>query len=233
MHCLFVVVTLLMICGGPALAAPRDRGDDDDLNRNRLKMAGLLDEARTLGQEGGQLTREAVEGRVPDRTKPAAEGEGAREERWIELTDEERLSRFADARKKFDASFRKVTEVEEFLKTHPDIIRENIPAEAKKKLQQACSRTLVAEARFRMSKDLGTASQWRKLIDQALKLDADSVEARRAQEELQKKIDEQRDKQKSDDPKDNPKKDDAGSDGNKKDGDPKDDNQKKSEDGKQ
>ncbi|MBN2582527.1 MAG: hypothetical protein JXL80_05620 [Planctomycetes bacterium] len=204
-RCLLVALALLTAAASPALAGPRDR-DDNDVDSSRLKVSGMLAEARKLGQEAGLLTREAIEGRIPDRTKPA--GEGNREDRWIELTDKERLLRFSDAKKKFDASFRKVGEVEEFLKSHPDIVRENIPAEAKKKLQEACARTLVAEARFRMSKDLGTAAQWQKLIEQALKLDPDSTEAKRAQEELAEKVKEKAEKKDDSDKSDNDSKKD-------------------------
>ncbi|NIA21674.1 MAG: hypothetical protein GWP05_06855 [Anaerolineaceae bacterium] len=179
-----VIAAVALGLAAPQVAGQRRRGrDDDHVNRNRLKMAGLLDEARKLGLEAGALTREAVRGKIPDRTKPAKEGQ-KKEDRWIELTTKERLDRFAKAKKKFDASFRKVGEVEKFLKTHPDIIRENIPAEAKKKLQRACAMTLVAETRFRMSENLGAITSWRKLASQALKIDKECLEAQRLDKEL-------------------------------------------------
>jgi len=179
-----VIAAIALGLAAPHVAGQRRRvRDDDHINRNRLKMAGLLDEARKLGLEAGALAKEAVRGKIPDRTKPAKEGQ-EKEDRWIELTTKERLDRFAKAKKKFDASFRKVGEVEKFLKTHPDIIRENIPAEAKKKLQRACALTLVAETRFRMSENLGTIKSWQKLISQALKLDKECIEAQRVNKEL-------------------------------------------------
>ena len=207
-----VIAAIALLFAAPHAVGQRRRaGDDDQINRNRLKMAGLLDEARKLGLEAGALTKEAVQGRIPDRTKPAAEGQ-SREDRWIELTQKERLDRFDQAKKKFDASFRKVGEVEKFLKSHPDIIRENLPAEAKKRLQRACAMTLVAETRFRMSEDLGTVKSWQKLVSQALKLDEECVEAQRLDSQLKEMAAEKKDAKQEKKDEESKEKEDTGKD---------------------
>jgi hypothetical protein len=167
---------------------PRDR-DRDVPDVNRVKVVNMLAEARKANVEAVRLRKEAVEGRIPDRSKSRQKSKGPR---WIDLTPGQRMARFREAKKNHTTAVRKAAEAENFLKKHPKVTLDKAPATAKKKCLEEYAVTLVAEARFRMEKSLGALQQWQRLCDQALKLDRTSAEARQLAKELKALAEEQK-----------------------------------------
>jgi hypothetical protein len=188
---MLVVAVITILCLPAALSAQRLRDRDRGPSVNRRKILEMGVEAQKLAAEGAKLRKEAVEGRVPDKSRPRT-GEGEKEPKWIELTSAERLRRFAQARAKYLAAVAKAAEAEAFLKKHPGIALEDRPTTGKERLTEQYAATVVAEARFRMAEDIGTIAQWKKLAAQALKADKDSLEAQRLVEEIKKREQEER-----------------------------------------
>jgi len=175
------VAVVLSLALSAALYAAPPRRDRDGPSAARVELLEMVRVARKANAEALQLRREAVEGRIPDRSKPAGKD---REERWIELTDAQRLSRFASAQKNHTTAIRKTMEIEQYVKKHPGVALEGTPEAGLEKLQKDYAVTLVAEARFKMSKKIGTIRDWQKLALQALKLDKTCAEAQQLDQEL-------------------------------------------------
>lgn len=182
----FVAVALMLALPQVGLAQRRLR-DRDGPSEGRVESVELIREARKLAGEATVLRTEAIEGKVPDRSKPAGDGESKRD-RWIDLTDQERLTRFAGARNKYLQAVKKAAEAEEFVKKHPNVMSEDVPEVVKGNISKEYALTYVAEARFRMQKQIGTIADWQKLAAQALKIDKDSDEAQRLTEELKEMV---------------------------------------------
>ena len=206
------VAVVLSLVLSAAVYAARPRRDRDGPSAARVELLEMVRLARKANAEALQLRREAVEGRIPDRSKPAGRD---REERWIELTDAQRLARFASAQKNHTTAIRKTMEIEQYVKKHPGVALEGTPEAGLEKLQKDYAVTLVAEARFKMSKKIGTIRDWQKLVLQALKLDKDSAEAQQLDQELKGMLKEQQEdkKKESDKAKDDDKDDKTETDG--------------------
>jgi len=193
-----VASVLSLVLSTAVYAAPRRRGRDGP-SAARVELLEMVRVARKANAEALVQRREAVEGKIPDRSKPVGRD---REQRWIILTDAQRLARFASAQKNHTAAIRKSLEIQNYVKKHPGVALEGTPETALEKLQRDYAVTLVAEARFRMSKEIGTIRDWQKLALQALKLDKTCAEAQQLDRELKemlKKQQEEKKKQKEDD----------------------------------
>jgi len=180
-----VAIAVVLVNCLPAYGQRRRVRDEEGPSENRIKIVNMLTEGRRLAVEGGRLRKEAIEGRVPDRSKPKSEGE-----KWIDLTDEQRLSRFAEARTKFAAAVTKAAEAQDFLNKHPGTALDEAPSAIQKRWTEQYALTIVADCRFRMSKDIGTVQDWKKLAAMAVKADKDSAEARQLVEDIKKKEEE-------------------------------------------
>ena len=174
-------VALSLLILATAVAAGPLRRDRDGPSASRVKLLEMVREARKANAEALKLRREAVEGKIPDRSKSRSED---RKERWIELTDKERLSRFASAKKLHTTAVTKSAEIQQYVKKHPGVALEGTPETGIERLKRDYGLTLVAEARFRMSEKIGTIRDWQRLAAQALKLDKTSTEAQRLNQEL-------------------------------------------------
>lgn len=163
------------------------RRDREGPSANRVKIVNMLTEARRLAGDAATRRKEAVEGRIPDRSKSRRE---SREERWIELSNADRLKRFGQARSKYLSAVAKAAEAEAFLKKHPGVALDEAPTAARGRLSEQYALTLVAECRFRMAENLGTPRDWRKLASLALKVDSDSAEAKQLIEDIKAKEEE-------------------------------------------
>jgi hypothetical protein len=174
-------VTLLMAVLASGVVAGRLRRDGP--SQNRIKIVNMLTEGRKLAIEAGELRKEAIAGRIPDKSAPRDE-DGKRKSKWIELKQSERLSRFAKSKSKLAAAINKAAEAEAFLKKHPNVALDATPATIKEKWTDEYARTVVAEARFRMAEEIGKLADWKRLATQALKINKDCIEAQRLNEEI-------------------------------------------------
>lgn len=184
------VVVLMAVLASGGIAGPLRR---DGVSQNRIKIVSMIVEGRKLAIEAGTLRKEAIAGRIPDKSAPRGE-DGQRKPKWIELKNSERLSRFAKSKSKLAAAINKAAEAEAFLKKHPSVALEAAPGTIKEKWTGEYARTVVAEARFRMAEEIGKLADWKRLATQALKIDKDCTEAQRLNDEI-KALEEQQKKE--------------------------------------
>jgi hypothetical protein len=156
-------------CGGPSA--------------NQIKMGKMIVESQKLAIKGGELRKEAVAGRIPDKSASRDE-DGKREANWIELKQGERLSRFAKSKSKLANAINKMAEADAFRKKHPNAASAATLGMYKKMWTDEYVRTVVAEAQFRMAEEIGKLSDWKRMVNQALKLDKDCIEAQGLNEKI-------------------------------------------------